>query len=623
MSAIGYGKVLTALFVVGSVAVACGGVDQGRIEIVDGENAGDGSGGTGNPSAGKGGSSSPAEGGDAQGGNESGGEGGTAGSAGRAGAGGEGGQPLRPDPPVVISITPEGDEDQVEPTGSIRIVFSESLDPDSVSGDTIQVLAGDTPVSGELDYTGVTVEFTPDQRLDLLGEYKVLVTTDVTDTDGTPLAEEFSSSFVVRDGQWQEALVVESATAGVLNRRLVSPVIDANGNALVVWGQNKSGQTVGSVFGRYFVPGAGFGTPFEIDTTDVGCDDISVGMNAAGEAIVAWSEIRGSVEQVWSRRINQGDLGPAPQRVDMAGATNVNGTLSAVGPTGEAHVFWWFNDSSGGTDQNLLTNHAVTGAAWLSTPDIIYNYADALSAPAVAFDNDGNGFVFLAFDSDTSAQPPSMLYARRYLRTSGQWGNGVPIDGSENIRVYDPPSVVTDSKGGARAVFAADQDVKVVSFAKASGFSSATTIDVIDAAPSSVPLLASNGSRFLAAWYQSVSLNTNAYSSLSDGATFAAPELRSSGDFQVGYYGNAVPGVDYRGNGLVLFEQGNAANTVDIVFGRLSASSGDWVDGALVNSLEGNYQDPRLTVASNGVAIAAWSLGIRQSANSIFVSTFE
>jgi hypothetical protein len=39
--------------------------------------------------------------------------------------------------------------------------------------------------------------------------------------------------------------------------------------------------------------------------------------------------------------------------------------------------------------------------------------------------------------------------------------------------------------------------------------------------------------------------------------------------------------------------------------------------------MEGNYQDPRLSVASNGIAIAAWSLGIRLNATSIYVSTFE
>jgi hypothetical protein len=374
-----------------------------------------------------------------------------------------------------------------------------------------------------------------------------------------------------------------------------------------------------SVFGRIFSPAEGFGEPFEIDQTDVACDDISVAMNAAGEAIVTWTEKRGPGDEVWTRRITAGELASTAERTDAL-AANVSGTVSAVSSTGEAHVFWWFNDTAGGTKQNLLANHASAGEAWLSTPIIVYNYADTLSPPAVAFDDDGNGFAFFAFEYQTEK---SKLYARRYLETTGQWGNGIAIDGSEEVRLYDPPSVVTDSQGGALAVFSAGPDVKAVRFSKAAGFSVADTIDVLDVSPSSLPQVSSNGSIFLATWYQSASLTTNAYSALSDGGDFGAPELRSGGDFQVGYYGNAVPAVDGHGNGLVLFEQGNAGGTVDVVFGRLEASSGQWSDGALVNSLDGEYQDPRVAVAANGVAIAAWSVGIRLSANAIYVTTFD
>jgi len=624
MSTSRYRSFVGAMVVVGSVAAACGGVDEGRVNIVDeaggndSSDAGEGNGGSGG-SAGK----APGAGGDVS---DQAGAGGASGSGGSGGEGGDGTGPVLPEPPVVVSITPDNGDDQVEPTDSIRIEFSEGLDPDSVTGDSVLVFDGETAISGELDYSGVTVEFIPDQRLDLLGDYSVVVTTDITDAEGTPMAADYSSSFTVRDGAWREELLVENAQ-GAINRLLVSPVIDANGNALMIWGQAKSGQTVGSVFGRYFSPDQGFGKPFEIDTTDVACDDLSVGMNAAGQAIVAWTEKRGTGEEVWARRISAGTLDGPASRVAVA-PVNVSGTVSAVSATDEAHVLWSFNDSAtGGTKQNILANHAKPAEAWLSTPEILYNYVESLSTPAVAFDDDGNGFVFFAFDSDSS-DPPGRLYARRYLVANGQWRSGTVIGGSDRVRQYYAPDVVTDANGGARALFAASdengvEDVKVVTFTKAGGFGAAQVIDVLDISPNSSPKISSNGSRFLAAWYQSVSLTTNAYSSLSDGGAFAAPQLRSSGDFPVGYYGNAVTGLDRRGNGLVLFEQGNAASSVDIVFGRLSANGDEWADAAPVNSLEGEYQDPRLAVAANGVAVAAWSVGIRLSANSIYVTTFD
>lgn len=614
MSRIGYRLLLGALVAAGSVAGACGGVDPRVVNIVDEEGGSDGAGaGESNGANGGRAGMSPGVGGDAPG------EGGGGGTGAEAG---DGPTPVLPEPPVVVSISPGDGDDQAEPTDSIRIEFSEGLDPNTVTGDSVLVFAGETAIPGQLDYSGVTVEFTPDQRLDLLGQYSVVVTTDITDADGTAMVEDFSSSFFVRDGAWQEELLVQNA-AGALNRRLVSPVIDASGNALVVWGQAKSTQNVGSVYARYYSPGQGFGEPFEVDTTDVACDDVSVGMNAAGDAIVAWTEKRGTGEEVWARRISAGAPAGAPSRVAVVPVA-VTGTTSAVSATGEAHVLWWFTDSAaGGTKQNILASHADIDEAWLSSPEILYNYADTLSPPAIAFDDAGNGFVFLAFDSDSSDQLPGQLYARRYLGTTGQWGNGTVIDGSEDVRLYDPPSVVTDAKGGARAVFASGDDVKTVTFTKASGFSAAKIVDVLDSPPGSLPQISGNGSRFLAAWYQSVSLNSNAYSALSDGSVFDAPELRSNGDYRVGYYGNAVSGVDRQGNGLVLFEQGNATDTVDIVFGRLSAKNDEWADNVPVNSLEGEYQDPRLAVAANGVAVAAWSVGIRLSANAIYVSVFE
>lgn len=613
MSKIRYRVLFGAMIMGGGVAAACGGVDPRIINIVE-EGGSDGSGGSEANGAGGGSSGTDAgDGGDAPS------EGGGGGMGAQAG---EGPGPVLPEPPVVVSISPDTGSDQAEPTDSITIEFSEALDPSTVTSDSVLVYDGETPIAGTLDYSDVTVQFTPDQRLDLLGEYSVVVTTAITDVDGTAMVEDFSSAFSVRDGQWQEELLVQNAD-GALNRRLVSPVIDANGNALIVWGQAKGAQTVGSVYGRYYSPGQGFGEAFEIDTTDVACDDISVGMNGAGEAIVAWSEKRGTGEEVWARTIRAGAAEGPPRRVAVVPVA-ISGTVSAVSASGEAHVLWWFTDSAtGGTRQNIVASHAASDEAWLSSPESIYSYADTLSPPAIAFDDDGNGFVFFAFDSDSSDSVPGQLYARRYLDTVGQWGNGTTIDGSEEVRLYDPPSVVTGVKGGARALFASGNDVKTVTFTKASGFSAAKIVDALDTSPGSLPQISSNGTRFLAAWYQSVSLNTNAYSALSDGLTFGAPELRSNGDYRVGYYGNAVPGVDRHGNGLVLFEQGNATNTVDIVFGRLSAKNDEWADSALVNSLEGEYQDPRLAMAPNGVAVAAWSVGIRLSANAIYVSTFE
>jgi hypothetical protein len=128
-----------------AVAVACGAPNDGHVNIVDEESGGSG----GSRSAGASAGSNGKSGGSGLGGD---------------GFAGEGSIPVSPDPPVVVSVTPSGD-DLAEPTGVIEIEFSEGLDPDTVTLDNIKLLDGEVAVPGTLDYSGVTVTFTPDDQL--------------------------------------------------------------------------------------------------------------------------------------------------------------------------------------------------------------------------------------------------------------------------------------------------------------------------------------------------------------------------------------------------------------------------------------------------------------------------
>jgi hypothetical protein len=583
-----------------ALAVACGGPDDGKINIVDADSGGSGgSGASGGSGSGDAGESN--RGGD--------------------GAGGDGEVPVLPTPPEVVSVTPSEDE-LAEPTGSIEIEFSEGLDPETVTLDSIQLLDGEVAVSGTLEYAGVTAVFTPDVRLDLLGSYTVSVTTDVTDADGTAMEDPYETEIQVRDGVWSEEMVIENAS-GNLHARLVSPVIDGYGNALVVWGQAAPDDPTGltSVWGRFYRPGEGWGDAFEIDQTEGGCDNLSVAMNSDGDAVVAWNQTVEGVYGVAARRYIAGAWEDFAVRVDgLDTAVNAFIVTTAVSPTGEAHVFWKYNN---GTDDYLKTTHAAPEADWSQPEPIGYN--DRVAQPGVAFDPDGNGFAFFVTDSDLSGEQPT-LYAIRYIASSGAWGSGQNIVNSSEASLQEV-SVVADDEGGAYALserydgVTMTWDVMSTRFSKASGFSEAIGIDNLDSFPGSIPRLASNGSVRIASWGQSASSTQNAYSALGDGDGYAEQELRSDGDFD-GEYGDVVAGVDRRGNALLLFAQQTPAMADDdILFSRLAA--GEWSEAAKVNSDLAQYQDARVAVAANGVAIGVWSIGIRQVANSILVSVFE
>src|SRR5690606_900775 len=128
-------------------------------------------------------------------------------------------------------------------------------------------------------------------------------------------------------------------------------------------------------------------------------------------------------------------------------------------------------------------------------------------------------------------------------------------------------SAVADDNGGAYAL-SVRQNVgtnayEIVStrFTKANGFSPATVLLSLPAQPASVPQLASNGKDRIGSWSRFANLTDNAYSVLSDGADYGPEELRSNGDYSVNY-GDVVPGIDRRGNGLLLFAQ-DASNDDD------------------------------------------------------------
>jgi hypothetical protein len=582
-----------------AVAVACGGPNDGYINIVDDESGGSGnSGATGGSGNGEAGESS--QGGD--------------------GAGGDGDVPVLPTPPEVVSVTPSGDE-LAEPAGSIEIEFSEGLDPETVTLESIQLLDGEVAVSGTLEYSGVTAVFTPDVRLDLLGAYTVSVSTDITDIGGTAMEDPYETDVQVRDGVWGEEMVVENAT-GTLHPQLVSPVIDGYGNALVVWGQAAPDDPTGltSVWGRFYRPGEGWGDAFEIDQTDGGCDNLSVAMNADGDAVVAWNQTVEGAYGVAARRYIAGAWEDFAVRVDaLDTAVNAFIVTTAVSPTGEAHVFWNYND---GTDAYLKTTHAAPEADWSQPEPIGFN--DRVAQPGVAFDPDGNGFAFFVTDSDSTGVKAS-LYAIRYIASSEAWGSGQSIVDSSEAS-FQEVSVVADDDGGAYALFeryddqALTWDVMSTTFTKAAGFSDAIAIDILDSGPSSIPRLSSNGRVRVASWSQSASLTENAYSALGDGGAYAEQELRSDGDFD-GEYGDVVAGVDRRGNALLLFAQQSPEMSDDILFSRFAA--GEWTEAMKVNSELAQYQDARVAVAANGMAVAVWSIGIRQVANSILVSVFE
>jgi hypothetical protein len=152
-------------------------------------------------------------------------------------------------PPVVVRTNPPKGRTDVALSIRPLVVFSEPIDPQSVSSATVRLLRGATPVSGTprlVDGNPFTVEFIPSAPLGAASGYEFVITTGLADLQSETLERElrvaFSTSAAPGPG-----LVIQAASGSdqpgkagqVIGAPFVVRVIDAQGggvaNVEVMW----------------------------------------------------------------------------------------------------------------------------------------------------------------------------------------------------------------------------------------------------------------------------------------------------------------------------------------------------------------------------------------------------
>ena len=79
--------------------------------------------------------------------------------------------------------------------GAIRITFAQSMDEQSVEAAFALLDGQSQAITGTFNWTGNTLEFTPDAPLVAGGTYSLTIGADAVDADGTPMGEALSLSF--------------------------------------------------------------------------------------------------------------------------------------------------------------------------------------------------------------------------------------------------------------------------------------------------------------------------------------------------------------------------------------------------------------------------------------------
>jgi hypothetical protein len=101
-------------------------------------------------------------------------------------------------PPIVVRTNPPRKKKDVPLNSSLIVVFSEPIDPATLTASSVQLRRGSTLIAGELafrDAENLVAVFTPAASLATSTEYTLTVTQGIRDLDGEPLEAAVTVSF--------------------------------------------------------------------------------------------------------------------------------------------------------------------------------------------------------------------------------------------------------------------------------------------------------------------------------------------------------------------------------------------------------------------------------------------
>ncbi len=117
--------------------------------------------------------------------------------------------------PAIVSVSPAANATGVLLNNAVAVVFSEAMEPTTITTSTITVMAGATSIGGTVSYSGTTASFTPSQNLTQDTLYTVTISETVTDANGNDMSAPYSWSFT-------------TLTPSVSFAASVQPILDAN-----------------------------------------------------------------------------------------------------------------------------------------------------------------------------------------------------------------------------------------------------------------------------------------------------------------------------------------------------------------------------------------------------------
>ena len=105
-------------------------------------------------------------------------------------------------PPVVASTNPENGSFGLSVDEAITAIFSEPMDPATLTANTFTLQNGKAVLEGTVSFAGKTATFTPATNLDYVTSYTATITTGARDSSGNALAGDTTWSFTTEVAPW-------------------------------------------------------------------------------------------------------------------------------------------------------------------------------------------------------------------------------------------------------------------------------------------------------------------------------------------------------------------------------------------------------------------------------------
>lgn len=252
-------------------------------------------------------------------------------------------------------------------------------------------------------------------------------------------------------GAWTGPVVVND-DGGATDQWYPAIAVTANGNALAIWSDGRSGTL--DVYSSFRPAGGAWGANTLLARSrpaNVGCLYADLALDAAGNAYAVWQEVYVGATVVYgdvlfARRLAGGSWTGSEQVSDSPGWTL--GLAVAVDPVGNAHVVWTSEAGMG----DITYDYRPAGGAWGTDVHVDDGGpASAQDSPDIAVDNAGNAHA--VWRNYQGAGGPGVHHA--YKPRNGAWSASTRVGDDSGIQ----PAIAVDSFGNAYAMWTAHSDI--------------------------------------------------------------------------------------------------------------------------------------------------------------------